>query len=77
MKLSIYVTLFMTLLIAGAGDGLARDIGHLHSLALEPQSGTLLMGTHQGLYESRDDGKSWTVGACVSGSNRPRSAPIL
>lgn len=59
MKLSIYATLFMTLLIASAGDGLARDIGHLHSLALEPQSGTLLMGTHQGLYESRDDGKSW------------------
>ncbi len=32
---------------------------HLHSLALVPGTGTLLVGTHQGLFESLDEGKSW------------------
>lgn len=59
MKLNSYATLIIALSVASAADSLARDIGHLHSLVLEPQSETLLMGTHQGLYESRDEGKSW------------------
>lgn len=40
-------------------SGPGQEIGHLHALLVDAQNGTLLMGTHHGLYESRDEGKSW------------------
>ncbi len=44
--------------ILGGNDALGQQ-NHLHSLALVPRTGTLLVGTHQGLFESRDEGKTW------------------
>lgn len=32
---------------------------HLHALAVDPRGGTLLMGTHDGLHRSADEGKTW------------------
>lgn len=40
-------------------SGSGQEIGHLHALLIDARNGTLLMGAHHGLYESRDEGKSW------------------
>lgn len=34
--------------------------GHVHSMFRNPQDSSLLMGTHQGLFKSIDDGKTFT-----------------
>ena len=44
--------------ILGGNDVLGQQ-NHFHSLALVPGTGTLLVGTHQGLFETRDEGKTW------------------
>ncbi len=41
-----------------AAEG-AHDIGHLHALLVSPADGILWIGTHNGLYRSSDEGKSW------------------
>ena len=38
----------------------ARKIEHLSSLAIAGPEGILLVGTSEGLYESRDEGQTWT-----------------
>ena len=48
-----------TFWMANGAEVFSQQTDHLHSLALDPQTGTLLMGTHHGLYESRDEAKSW------------------
>lgn len=40
-------------------EGAPPEIEHLHALALDPQTNTLFMGTHHGLYTSPDEGKTW------------------
>lgn len=43
----------------GEAAGMAQDIGHLHALLVSPADGSLWIGTHNGLYRSSDEGKSW------------------
>ena len=43
----------------GKGAG-GPGMDHLHALAVDPRDGTLLMGTHDGLHRSTDEGKTWT-----------------
>ncbi len=38
---------------------MAHDIGHLHALLVSPTDGSLWIGTHNGLYRSSDEGKTW------------------
>ena len=60
MKRKLYLLMLIGMFwIVNGGEVLSQQMDHLHSLALDPQAGTLLMGTHHGLYESRDEGKSW------------------
>ncbi len=40
----------------GAGEA---GTDHLHALAVDPRDGALLMGTHDGLHRSTDEGKTW------------------
>lgn len=58
----------ITAMAAGVATGLAmlgetagpgQDIGHLHALLVSPADETLWIGTHHGLYRSKDEGKSW------------------
>src|SRR5579872_6572842 len=42
-----------------AGRPLSNSHTHLHTVALGGQPGTLYLGTHYGLFTSRDSGKSW------------------
>ncbi len=35
------------------------EVGHVHTLLVNPTGGNLLLGTHRGLYLSRDEGRSW------------------
>ncbi len=44
--------------LGGAAD-MAHDIGHLHALLVSPTDGSLWVGTHNGLYRSSDEGKTW------------------
>jgi photosystem II stability/assembly factor-like uncharacterized protein len=54
--------------LAGAAEGMdphgkgagGPGMDHLHALAVGPRDGTLLMGTHDGLHRSTDEGKTWT-----------------
>ena len=60
MKRKLYLVILIGMFwIVNRGEALSQQMDHLHSLALDPQTGTLLMGTHNGFYESRDEGKSW------------------
>jgi hypothetical protein len=43
----------------GVAAGQPRDIGHLHALLFSPTDGALWIGTHNGLFRSSDEGKSW------------------
>ena len=59
MKGKLYLWMLIGMFwIVNGGEVLSQEMDHLHSLAVDPQTGTLLMGTHHGLYESRDEGKS-------------------
>lgn len=55
--LATVVALALATLVEAAG--MAHDIGHLHALLVSPTDGTLWIGTHNGLYRSSDEGKSW------------------
>ncbi len=60
MTKKLYLWILLSIVwFADGGDVLAQQADHLQSLALEPQTGILIMGTNHGLYESRDEGKSW------------------
>ena len=60
MTKKLYLWVFLWIVwFAGAGNVLGQETDHLQSLALDPQTGVLVMGTNHGLYESRDEGKSW------------------
>ena len=59
MKKRIFLWLFMLWVGFGANNVLGQEPNHLHSLILASETGTLLKGTHHGLYESRDEGKTW------------------
>ena len=56
-KLSLWLSMG-AILALGPGGVLSQEMDHLHSLVLDSQTGALLMGTHHGLYESRDEGKN-------------------
>ena len=43
----------------GETAGSSHDIGHLHALLVSPTDGSLWIGTHNGLYQSSDEGKTW------------------
>ncbi len=43
----------------GEAAGAPNDIGHLHALLISPTDNTLWIGTHHGLYQSSNEGKSW------------------
>lgn len=43
--------------------------GHIHSLFREPNNGTILMGSHNGLFKSMDNGKTF-VRAQIKSSNK-------
>ena len=43
----------------GETAGSSRDIGHLHALLVSPADESLWIGTHNGLYRSTDEGKTW------------------
>lgn len=43
----------------GETAGPRQDIGHLHALLVSPTDETLWIGTHHGLYRSKDEGKTW------------------
>jgi len=59
MKRKVYFWMVIAVLGVFNGREALGQQNHLHSLALVPATGTLLVGTHQGLFESRDGGKSW------------------
>jgi len=59
MKRKFYFWMIITVLGLFVGREALGQQNHLHSLALVPGTGTLLVGTHQGLFESLDEGKSW------------------
>jgi len=59
MKRKFYFWMIITVLVLFVGREALGQQNHLHSLALVPGTGTLLVGTHQGLFESQDEGKSW------------------
>lgn len=46
-------------LSASVAQAAPPPIEHLHALAFDPQTNTLFIGTHNGIYTSRDEGKSW------------------
>lgn len=41
-------------------DAGEAGMDHLHALAVDPRDGTLLIGTHDGLHRSTDEGRTWT-----------------
>ncbi|MBI4536325.1 MAG: hypothetical protein HY712_00030 [candidate division NC10 bacterium] len=49
----------LTLVTLGETAGMAHDIGHLHALLVSPTDAGLWIGTHNGLYRSSDEGKTW------------------
>ncbi len=56
--------LFLSILMGAAavlsgGHVSAQPIDHLRSIAIAGPEGTLLAGTANGLYESRDEGRTW------------------
>ena len=55
------LAMFIVLVLSTLGEtaGPSQDIGHLHALLLNPTDGSLWIGTHNGLYRSNDEGKSW------------------
>ncbi len=59
MKRIFYFWMTITILGLFVGREALAQQNHLHSLALVLGTRTLLVGTHQGLFESRDEGKSW------------------
>jgi len=38
----------------------SMEMEHLHALAIDPSTNTLFKGSHNGLYQSTDEGKTWT-----------------
>lgn len=55
--LAVVIALAFATLGEAAGRG--HDIGHLHALLVSPADGGLWIGTHNGLYRSSDEGKTW------------------
>lgn len=55
--LAMFIGLAFAML--GEAAGMANDIGHLHALLISPTDNSLWIGTHNGLYRSSDEGKSW------------------
>ncbi len=55
------LAMFMALALSTLGEaaGMANGIGHLHALLISPTDNSLWIGTHNGLYRSSDEGKSW------------------
>ncbi len=45
---------------AGEMQGLGVPMEHTHALALDHRQNVLLLGTHDGLSRSQDDGKTWS-----------------
>lgn len=41
------------------GEMVSPEVGHVHALLYIPQERLLMMGTHEGLLRSTDEGKSW------------------
>ncbi|MBI4345078.1 MAG: hypothetical protein HY555_05815 [Euryarchaeota archaeon] len=41
------------------GEMMSQELGHVHALLYIPQERLLMMGTHEGLLRSTDEGKSW------------------
>lgn len=54
-----YISLAIGIVWILGGEVMAQQGNHLHSLSFLPQNRTLLLGTHRGLFESLDEGKSW------------------
>jgi hypothetical protein len=57
MKFLFRFVVWMCLFLANTA--VAQHTNHVHTLLVNPEQNTLLMGTHHGLLESRDDGKTW------------------
>ena len=51
--------LSLALATLGETAGPSHDIGHLHALLISPTDESIWIGTHHGLYRSRDAGKTW------------------
>ncbi len=51
----------LALATLGETAALPKDIGHLHALHVSPSDEGLWIGTHHGLYQSRDEGKTWQL----------------
>ncbi|MBI4571710.1 MAG: hypothetical protein HY713_00275 [candidate division NC10 bacterium] len=49
----------LSLAALGETAGPQPDIGHLHALLVSPTDGSLWIGTHNGLYQSSDEGRTW------------------
>lgn len=43
----------------GAAAEAQESLGHVHALVVAPDANLLYLGTHNGLYRSADEGKSW------------------
>ncbi len=62
---SVLLALVVTGISGQTGVALAasstapQGFGHLHSLVVHPRHETLLLGTHHGLFRSRDAGVNW------------------
>lgn len=53
------IVIALALATLGESAGPSHDIGHLHALLVDPADGGLWIGTHNGLYRSGDEGKTW------------------
>ncbi len=53
------MTIALALATLGETASPSPDIGHLHALLVSPADGSLWIGTHNGLYQSSDEGKTW------------------
>ena len=56
---AVAAVIALALAILGEAAGMPQDIGHLHALLVSPADGSLWIGTHNGLYQSSDEGKTW------------------
>lgn len=53
------IAIALALSTLGDAAGPSHDIGHLHALLINPGDASLWIGTHNGLYRSGDEGKTW------------------
>jgi len=57
--LAIGTSLLLGLVLTAPAAATAQGFEHVHALLVHPQNGTLLVGTHHGLFRSHDAGSTW------------------